>query len=74
MAGLSSGWLVMKYDGPEHATVQIKIGDTFYDAYLDNVGTKRVCKIRPPEVPIRNGQTIELWVNGGVLRYEKFSY
>lgn len=72
MASLSDGWLVMQYPGPELATVHIKVGDESYDAYLDWQGSKRIAKIRPPEFPIRNGQVLELWVNGGILHYEKF--
>lgn len=72
MAQMSNGWLVLQYPGPELATVHIKIGDDMYDAYIDWVGGKRVAKIRPPEKPIRPGALIELWVNGGILQYEKF--
>lgn len=74
MAQLENGWISMQYPGPDLAKVEFKIGEDFYDAYLDWSGSKRIAKIRPPEnKPLRPGTVIELWVNGGILRAERYN-
>jgi len=74
MAQLTEGWLVLPYEGPELADIEVKIGDDLYPAYLDYSGSKRVAKIRPPQDhPLRQGMVLEVWVNGAVLKLHKFN-
>jgi hypothetical protein len=63
VAQLVGGWLILPYKGSELATIEFKIEDNFYDAYLDFTGGQRIAKVRPPTGWDRS-KPVELWVNG----------
>lgn len=70
-AQLAYGWVVIPYDEHDLATVEFGIGDQRYPAFLSWVETTRVAQIRPP-AELKSGDTIQLLVNGIVLRNERY--
>lgn len=64
---LVNGWLILPYRGPELATIEFKIEEEMYPAYLDFHSGQRIAKIRPP-VGWDRSEPVELWING--VRHE----
>lgn len=48
---LANGWVIVPYDGPDTALVELAVDDEWLPAFLDYVDGKRVAKVRPPVVP-----------------------
>lgn len=64
---LLDGWLILPFQGAELATIEFKIEDEVFPAYLDFHGGQRIAKVRPPANWDRS-KLVELWING--VRHE----